>query len=242
MLMQHHQPRPMTPTVSYWKASPPNWATSRLRLEQAAAYIEHTAISPAAYLDRLRRYPARMFAASARRRGRTNPTSQRTIARIWQLSLQAIDDQQPLAGEILRTLAWFSPDPIPRDLAYRLHDDPLTVDDALALLAAYSMITLTPQSVTIHRLVQAVARIPDPADPHRTPDAISQRPRPRRDDSCWNPCPENPLFNVPSWPRWRELLPHVLALADLTPPGPGHPRYRRHPAGRVRVPARRRLL
>lgn len=23
---------------------------------------------------------------------------------------------------------------------------------------------------------------------------------------------------MPSWPRWRELIPHVLALADLTPP------------------------
>src|SRR6202043_2297699 len=116
------------------------------------------------------RYPARMFATSALSEAAGESGRQRTIARIWQLSLQAIEDEQPLAGEILRTLAWFSPDPIPRDLAYQLREDPLTVDDALALLSAYSMITLTPQSITIHRLVQAVARIPDPADPHRTPD------------------------------------------------------------------------
>jgi hypothetical protein len=68
--------------------------------------------------------------------------------------LEAIEGEQPLAGKVLRTLAWFSPDPIPRDLVYQVNQaDPLTVDDALALLHAYSMITLTPETVTIHRLV-----------------------------------------------------------------------------------------
>jgi hypothetical protein len=188
-----------------------------LALEQAAAYIQYTAITPAAYLDRLRRYPARMFAASADSDAAEESDRQRTVARIWQLSLQAIAGEQPLAGEILRTLAWFSPDPIPRDLAYQLHDDPLTVDDALALLNAYSMLTLTPRSVTIHRLVQAVARIPDPADPQRTSDAIGQA-RDRAAGLLLESLPENPLFDVPSWPRWRELLPHVLALTGHISP------------------------
>jgi hypothetical protein len=188
-----------------------------LALEQAAAYIQYTAIAPAAYLDRLRRFPARMFAASADADAAGESDRQRTVARIWQLSLQAIAGEEPLAGEILRTLAWFSPDPIPRDLVYRLHDDPLTVDDALALLNAYSMITLTPRSVTIHRLVQAVARIPDPADPQRSPDAVSAA-RDRAARLLLESLPENPLFDVPSWPRWRELLPHVLALTEHISP------------------------
>jgi tetratricopeptide (TPR) repeat protein len=188
-----------------------------LALEQAAAYIGRAAISPADYLHRLRRYPARMFAASAAADAAGESDRERTIARIWQLSLQDITRQQPLAGEILRTLAWFAPDPIPRDLVYGLHDDPLTVDDALALLATYSMITLTARSVTIHRLVQAVARVPDPADPNRTPDAIS-RARDRAERLLLESLPESPLFNVPGWPRWRELLPHVLALAGHVSP------------------------
>ena len=188
-----------------------------LALEQAAAYIERTAISPADYLDRLRRYPARMFAASAAADVAGESDRERTIARIWQLSLQAITRQQTLAGEILRTLAWLAPDPIPRDLVYGLHDDPLTADDALALLAAYSMINLTSQSVTIHRLVQAVARAPPPAPPHRAPHAIP-RARDRAERLLLESLPESPLFNVPSWPRWRELLPHVLALADHVSP------------------------
>jgi hypothetical protein len=188
-----------------------------LALEQAAAYIQYTAITPAAYLDRLRRYPARMFAASADSDAVGEADRQRTVARIWQLSVQAIAGEQPLAGEILRTLAWFSPDPIPRDLAYQLHDDPLTVDEALALLNAYSMITLAPQSVTIHRLVQAVSRIPDPADPQRTSDAIRQA-RDRAAQLLLDALPENPMFNVTSWPRWRELLPHVTALTEHISP------------------------
>jgi hypothetical protein len=182
-----------------------------LALEQAAAYIQHRQVAPAAYLDRLRRYPARMFAAS----GLSDESDrQRTIARIWQLSLEAIEGEEPLAGEILRTFAWFAPDPIPRDLAYRVReDDPLAVDDALALLHAYSMITLTPETVAIHRLVQAVARLTDPADPYRTPQAID-RARDRAEQILLTSLPENPLFNVNSWPRWRDLLPHVLALTS----------------------------
>ncbi|RCG22822.1 tetratricopeptide repeat protein [Sphaerisporangium album] len=184
-----------------------------LALEQAAAYIQHAAITPAAYLDRLRRYPARMFAASAASDASGESDRQRTIARIWQLSLEAIAGRQPLAGEILRTFAWLAPDPIPRDLAYQLHEDPLTVDDALALLNAYSMITLTPQTVTVHRLVQAVARIPDAARPHSAPVTVSQA-RDRAAQLLLDSLPENPLFNVPSWPRWRELFPHALAFTD----------------------------
>ncbi|MGH3193060.1 MAG: tetratricopeptide repeat protein, partial [Streptosporangiaceae bacterium] len=184
-----------------------------LALEQAAAYIQYTAITPAAYLDRLRRYPARMFAASAAPDAAEESDRQRTIARVWQLSLEAIERDQSAPGQILRALAWFGPDPIPRDLAYQLHDDPLTIDDALALLNAYSMITLTPQTVTVHRLVQAVARIPDPADPHRTSDAVSQA-RDRAAKLLLDSLPENPLFNVDSWPRWRALLPHALALTS----------------------------
>jgi len=187
-----------------------------LALDQAAAYMQYTAINPAAYLDRLRRYPARMFAAVSQHTGEAH--DQRTIARIWQLSLEALSAAEPLTGELLRTFAWFSPEPIPRDLAYRLDEDPLRVDEALALLHAYSVITLTPQSVTIHRLVQAVARIPDTADTHRTPDAIAHA-RERATDLLLEALPGDPLFNVPDWPRWRELLPHVLALADHIGPG-----------------------
>ncbi|MGY0058917.1 tetratricopeptide repeat protein [Streptomyces sp. LZ34] len=197
-----------------------------LALEQAAAYIQHTALTPAAYLARLRRHPARMFATSADAASAgPDAAQQRTIARIWQLTLDAIAARDPLAVEILRTAAWLGPDDVPRDLAEALADDPtggpiddpIAVDEALALLHAYSMITLTPRTFAVHRLVQAVARTPDPADPHRGADAIA-RARRRASELLAATLPEDPLFNVAGWPRWRELLPHIEAHAALTEP------------------------
>lgn len=186
-----------------------------LALEQAAAYIQHTALTPAAYLARLRRHPARMFATTAS--ASADSAQQRTIARIWQLTLDAIAARDPLAVEILRTAAWFGPDDVPRELAEALDDDPIAVDEALALLHAYSMITLTPRTFAVHRLVQAVARTPDPADPHRGADAIDGARR-RAAELLAAALPEDPLFNVAGWPRWRELLPHIEAYAALTEP------------------------
>ncbi|MFT2016520.1 tetratricopeptide repeat protein [Streptomyces sp. 796.1] len=188
-----------------------------LALEQAAAYIESTAISPATYLERLRSHPGRMYAATATGR---EADDQRTVARIWQLSLRAITTQQPVAGDLLRLLAWYAPDPLPRDVLGGVHEvlgeDPFAVDEALALLHGYSMITLTRQTVTVHRLVQAVARTPDPADSQRTSQAITTA-RERATLLLERALPQNPLFNVPGWPRWRELLPHLRALTDQTP-------------------------
>ncbi|MGI5530039.1 tetratricopeptide repeat protein [Streptomyces syringium] len=182
-----------------------------LALTQAAAYIQHTAITPASYLARLRRHPARMFAASA------TDNHERTVARVWQLTLQAIAARDPLAVDILRTFAWLGPDDVPRELAEALDGDPIAVDEALALLHAYSMITLTPRTFTVHRLVQAVARTPDPADPHRAEETIEEARR-RAIGLLGVALPEDPLFNVAGRPRWRALLPHIEALADHVPP------------------------
>ncbi|MGK5532362.1 tetratricopeptide repeat protein [Streptomyces sp. URMC 129] len=175
-----------------------------LALEQAASYIQHTALTPAAYLDRLRRFPARMFAAAP-------DGQQRTVARVWRLSLGAVAARQPLALDILRTFAWLAPDDVPRDLAYALADDPLAVDEALAALAAYSLITLTPETFAIHRLVQAVVRADGPpeATAHARRQAIVL---------LGAALPGDPLFNAAGRPRWRALLPHVEALLGLLDP------------------------
>jgi tetratricopeptide (TPR) repeat protein len=189
-----------------------------LALEQAAAYIHATALSPRTYIDRLRRYPARMFAATAIAESPAEESDRRrTIARIWQLSLQEISAAQPLAGEILLTLAWFASDPVPRDLIYQMHDDPVTVDESLAMLHSYSLIGLSPRVVTVHRLIQAVARLSDPVDPHRTPEAIRSA-RDRAAGILLSSLPEQPLLNVSDWPRWRELIPHILAYISYIDP------------------------
>ncbi len=180
-----------------------------LALEQAAAYIRQTAGPADRYLTRLRDHPARMFATPANGSDRD-----RTIARIWSLTL---DTLTPLAGDILRTLAWVAPEGFPRALLYGVHDDEIAVDEALGLLNDYSTVTLGQETVTIHRLVQAVARTADPTNAHRSPDAI-QAAHGRAVDMLDLALPGDPKSNVAGWPQWRVLLPHVEALITATDP------------------------
>ena len=190
-----------------------------LALEQAGAYIHNHAIAFGAYLERVRRYPARMFATAY-----AGSTDRRTIARVWRVTLSTIADRDPLAVEILRTLAWFAPDQLPLNLITSMDDDLLAVDDALALLAGYSMITLAPPHLRVHRLVQAVARTADPADPLRTEEAILMA-RDRAARILLDSLPREGTegesgassIAVPQWPGWRNLRPHIEAFMELMP-------------------------
>jgi tetratricopeptide (TPR) repeat protein len=177
-----------------------------LAIEQAAAYLaQNVLITPRAYLSMLAAHPAAMYRTGAV--GITD--AERTIARIWHITLDTITAAQPTAGDLLRTLAWYAPDTIPAALA----GDPTDPDTAHAtgLLTAYSMITANPATATlaVHRLVQALARTPDPEDPHRTPDAIHQA----RDQATTHLAAALPAWDAPAtWHTWRTLLPHIDAL------------------------------
>ncbi|MFI6122627.1 hypothetical protein ACIBCU_22960 [Streptomyces sp. NPDC051064] len=89
-----------------------------LAVKQAAAYCAETGTNPHDYLDMLTQWPATMFATSA-----TSTDPKRTIARIWRLTLNHLTDT-PLAGSLLRILAWYAPDNIPRDLLYTSPNHP----------------------------------------------------------------------------------------------------------------------
>ncbi|MCB5166518.1 tetratricopeptide repeat protein [Streptomyces bambusae] len=182
-----------------------------LAIEQAAAYLvenQVTTPTPRAYLDLLARYPADMY-----RDGSVTTTSERTIARVWRLTLDRIDSLHPLAGDLLRTLAWYAPDQIPITLLDGFAEAPAR-NKAIGLLTAYSMITPDPDtdSLTIHRLVQALARTPDHDDPHRPPDAIGQA-RNRAAANLNTALPAT-LDDPATWPTWRTLIPHADFLAD----------------------------
>ncbi|NUU25493.1 MAG: hypothetical protein HOV68_28900 [Streptomycetaceae bacterium] len=135
-----------------------------LAVGQAGAYIAQNRITPAAYLDLLARFPARMFNATAE-----GGDAQRTMARVWHVTLDRLTDT-PAAGRMLRQLAWYAPDGIPRALlgGSRAIEEP-ELSEALGRLAAYHMITLTADAVAVHRVVQAVTRTPDPLTPTGSP-------------------------------------------------------------------------
>ncbi|MFF2996233.1 FxSxx-COOH system tetratricopeptide repeat protein [Streptomyces sp. NPDC057950] len=222
-----------------------------LAVEQAASYCAETGVFPRAYLDLLANTPAEMFATTTE-----GGDADRTIARIWSITLDHLKGT-PLAGEVLRVLAWYGPDNIPRnlldDLAYpthlrrgvrRLRDqrpaaahglgarllrfahshlemvaDPLTLNTAIGKLAAYSMISQEGGTISVHRLVQTLARTSDRKDPHRRAEDIASAQRTAA--NALNRCLPADADDPATWPTWRTLLPHVIAHTDHTPQASG---------------------
>ncbi|MEU3426085.1 NB-ARC domain-containing protein [Streptomyces gardneri] len=128
-----------------------------LALKQAAAYCAEAGITPRTYQGLLAEYPGEMFAATAE-----GGEAARTLARVWQVTLDRLTDT-PRAALVLRIIAWWAPEGIPRRLLDPL-GTPLEVTEAVRRLAAHSMITLRGGELSVHRLVQAVVR----ADPRES--------------------------------------------------------------------------
>lgn len=177
-----------------------------LAVEIAAAYCGRTATPPLSYLAEL-----------GRSGGRGN--AEEAVARTLRVTLDRLHTADPNTGAILRLLAWFAPDRIPTLL---LPSTPGT-RDALGELAAHSMVTLHEDgSVSVHRLVQAVARRPDPADPHREPGLIA-RARLSAETALGQVVPLD-TRNPAHWEAWRGLMPHVEAfLRSVDPAEDGRP-------------------
>ncbi|MBK6018875.1 tetratricopeptide repeat protein, partial [Streptomyces sp. MBT53] len=188
-----------------------------LALEQAGAFIAQREVSIAAYRAMLERYPARAAAAAP---GGFDPA--RTVARIWRITLDVLEERDPRAVEILRIAAWYAPIGIPRSLFEPLAEDPVDLAELLGLLADYNMIALDRAGVGIHLLVQMVARTPSADDPHRDQARILAA-RDRATELVLDQLPRDPSGDVAGWPTWRALFPHVEAILDACEPGEDTP-------------------
>lgn len=186
-----------------------------LAVEQAAACLaENPLLTPGTYLDLLRQNPGPVYEQG----GEGFTVAERTIARVWRVTLDRIGERQPLAADMLRTLAWYAPDGIPAGL---LDDEgrPAAVAGAIGALNAYSMITVDPatRALSVHRLVQSVARTSDADDPHRAPGLITEA-RGRATAALEAAVRPTDWQDPATWPTGRTLLPHMDALADHAPP------------------------
>ncbi|MEU6238703.1 tetratricopeptide repeat protein, partial [Kitasatospora sp. NPDC047058] len=173
-----------------------------LALKQAGAYLaQNPTISINAYRQRL---TAKLDKAAG------DIDAERTIARIWTQTLRALATRNPHAVGVLHTLAWLAPDNIPVDLLETPDSDD-DLHEALGLLAAYNMATVTRHTVSVHRLVQTVLRATAPAGSQgllagrrEAEQALVRALAPLR---------------IGSSPKWDELLPHLTAVAATTPRG-----------------------
>jgi tetratricopeptide (TPR) repeat protein len=177
-----------------------------LAIAQAGAYIAQTRVTPSVYLELLDKFPAKAFSAAA-----AESDAHRTMARVWHVTLDRLTEDIR-AGRILRILAWYAPDNIPRQLLDKLAELP-DVLSALGKLASYSMITLAPDTISVHRLVQAVTRTPDNADPHRQPEDISDAQN-FAILALLDAIDEHDHRIPSSWPVYHAIEPHARALID----------------------------
>ncbi len=182
-----------------------------LALEQAAAFLDQTGLPAREYLSLLRVRASDLYA-----RGRV-ADHQDTVATLWSLSLTRLWDAQPKAVHLLDLCAWLAPEPIPVDLFTGYPDllpeplssmvDPLALTDIVSTLVDYSLVRRTDGGLLLHRLLQAVIRERTTSDQQPHPLAVILALL-RADLS------DDILYIQDNWPRWRQLLPHVLAATD----------------------------
>jgi hypothetical protein len=186
-----------------------------LALEQAAAYIQATGSSLAGYLAGFRRRRRDML-------GRGEPTGYPgTVATTWALAFAGLEQSAPAAAGLLRLLAFCAPEAVPLGLLLQprprptkglrrspartlktLLEDPLAVTAAIAALRRYSLIsTATGESVSVHRLVQAVT-----AD--QMPVKLAKAWRQSAGAVIEAAIPADPK-QPDSWPTFAALLPHA---------------------------------
>jgi tetratricopeptide (TPR) repeat protein len=182
-----------------------------LALEQAGSFIVEVRWSFTKYQEQFRK--ARLEILSERRQGATDyPES---VAKTWSVTLEQLGR---LARVLLRMAAWFGPDAIPRgifsadkevlsgDLTQQATVSNFAIEKALGELNRFSLIRLTSETVSVHRLLQAVEQ-----------DSLSG-------EECqrWLICAAR-LFNafaplspddVGTWGVWLLLAPHAEALLE----------------------------
>ncbi|WP_406475240.1 AAA family ATPase [Streptomyces sp. NBC_01615] len=170
-----------------------------LAVDQAAAYCREAGVTPRTYLDLLARHPYDIHALTAE-----GGDVQRTVARVWQVTLERLADT-PLAVVILGVISWWASEGIPRSYLDGITANPLQVTEGLRRLAAYSMIRLHGDAtISVHRLVQAVARASHPELTDELRDASARVLCAARGGRVWGDAA-------------RQWATHVEALVSGTP-------------------------
>ena len=201
-----------------------------LALEQAAAYLDRSAMPQLDYLDLLRRRAADLYA-------RGHVTGRRdTIATLWDITLERISTEDPAAVLLLELCAYLAPEPIPLDL-FSLHADllpeslsqsaadQLAFDEVIGTLVDYSLAKRTELGLQLHRLVQGVIRaqhayISRTSSTRGGSTAEGSTARGSSDmlrvvlRLLSADAPEQIADSPQDWPRWAVLLAHVLAATS----------------------------
>ena len=186
-----------------------------LAVAQAAGFMAETGMPAARYLDLLRTQAGRLLDQAA-------PGSYpRSLAAATWLIADRLADDDPAAAQLASVCAFLAPEPVPEDLftaaaaelpgelAARVAD-PLAWRQTLAHLARQSLARIDQRGLVMHRLTQAILRDRLTAEQAAATRACTEAILAAADPGD----PRNPV----TWPRWAQLMPHLLA-ADLAATG-----------------------
>lgn len=183
-----------------------------LALEQAGAVQAETGMPVDEYLRLLREH-----AAAIMEEGKS-PEYPLSMTAAWRLSVTMLSRQMPQALELLRCCAFFSPDPIPRDVfrrgtqatATRVSDliaDPILLARAIRELGRFALVRIDGRAIQVHRLIQALLRsdlsTADQAAYQHEVHLILAASSPKNPD-------DNRL-----WEQYAGLLPHVASPVTM---------------------------
>lgn len=180
-----------------------------LALEQAGAMLSEGLMPADEYLRLLKEHTAEIMSAGRPASG--YPTS---MTAAWRLAVNAVDRNRPEALSLLRCCAFFGPEPIPRHVfrpgvqkaetkVGKILSSPLNTAAVLSELARYALITLSGNTVNVHRLIQALVR-------DELPPEEQQSYRREAQMILAAAVPGNPN-DATTWPQFQALLPHVNA-------------------------------
>ena len=189
-----------------------------LAIVQAAGFMAEAGMRAEEHLSLLRTRAAELLAQGA-------PGSYpRSLAAATGLIVDRLAQEDPAAAELASLCAFMGPEPVPEDLftsaarelpgelAARA-SDPLAWRQTLARLTRQSLAQIDHRGVQMHRLTQAILRDrlpPEHAEAaRRCTEAILTANNPRDMD------------NPTTWPRWAQLMPHLLAAHLATADNPG---------------------
>lgn len=198
-----------------------------LALEQAGAYIDSTMITLADYLKRFQQKKNQILK-------RYNPIAYSgTVGTTWEISFQQLQNESTVGANMLNLIAFLASDNIPKSLliegALDLFDpleaaalaiialvnpdegiksliDPIKIDDAIAALKKYSLVTVTYDYLSVHKLVQTSTR-------NRMVEDEKTRWAKAAILLMNNTFPRE-SYDIRKWPKCSLLLPHALVSVD----------------------------
>ncbi|MFD6335113.1 tetratricopeptide repeat protein [Streptomyces niveus] len=181
-----------------------------LALHQAGAYLRQTGTTFVSFHNDL----GLMLDEAA-----SGIDPERTIARVWNVTLAAVEEQSDAAITLLYALAWLSPDDCPRGLLTPLCPDGRALNKALGVLSTYNLVHATGPAVRIHRLLQiTLRRTPDPAGLSLTP-LPAARGRAEATRVLRHALHPEDAAGPASRATWDLCMPHILTLVATVPDG-----------------------